>query len=336
MNLSYETVKKITCGAARISEDDGFRFYRFTEKQEEVYRRYRSGLAEKTFSTPGICLHFHTDSRNLYLKADMRPSTTRSCFAFDIFCDGKRVDSACLCNFDEKDIPSEQKRPLGEYSKNIRLGDGNKTVKIVFPWSVTPVIKEIGLDDGAFVTPVKRDKKILLYGDSITHGYDALHPSDTYAYLLSEMLHAESYNKAIGGEMFAPEVAEFADDFVPDLITVAYGTNDWNGGISRTAFRENCKGFFDNLTRNYPETPIFAITPIWRKESAEQRAMGGFDTVKEQIFDLAAHYDNVIPIVGHDLVPRSEEYFSDRHLHPNKCGFSFYAENLYNAIRQKL
>ena len=51
MNLSYDTVKKITCGAARISEDDGFRFYRFTEKQEEVYRRHRSGLAEKTFST---------------------------------------------------------------------------------------------------------------------------------------------------------------------------------------------------------------------------------------------------------------------------------------------
>ena len=67
MKLNYETAKKITCGAARVTEDDGFRFYRFTEEQEEIYRKYRSWFIEKTFSAPGVCLNFRTNSRNLYI-----------------------------------------------------------------------------------------------------------------------------------------------------------------------------------------------------------------------------------------------------------------------------
>ena len=67
-----------------------------------------------------------------------------------------------ICNFNENDIPSEEERDLGEYSKNISLGEGDKTVKIVFPWSVAPVIKEISLDDAATVMSVKRDKKIIV------------------------------------------------------------------------------------------------------------------------------------------------------------------------------
>ena len=333
MKLNYETVKKITCGAVRITEDDGFRFYRFTEEQEENYRKYRSWFVEKTFSTPGVCLNFNTNSRNLYINVDIRPSTTRSCFAFDIFCDGKMID--CICNFNENDIPSEQEGALGEHSKNISLGEGDKTVKIVFPWSVASVIKEISLDDDAYVMSAKKDKKIIMYGDSITHGYDALHPSNTYAYRFSEMINAEMYNKAIGGEVFAPEVSEHADKFTPDYITVAYGTNDWNANTEYNAFKGHSRKFFDNLTRNYPNTPIFAITPIWRKEANEQRKMGSFDNVKKQIFDIAADYDNIIPVCGYDFVPKSEEYFSDKHLHPNDYGFSYYAKSLYDAVREK-
>lgn len=333
MKLNYETVKKITCGAARITEDGGFRFYRFTQEQEEVYRKYRSWFFEKTFSTPGVCLNFNTDSRNLYLKVDVSRATTRSCFAFDIFCDEKLTD--CIRNFEDNDIPELNQRALGEYSKNTDLGEGNKTVKIVFPWSVTPVIKEISLDDGAYVTPVKSKKRIIMYGDSITHGYDALHPSNTYAYRFCEMMGAELYNKAISGEVFAPEVSEFADNFTPDLITVAYGTNDWGADTEYSVFKENSRKFYDNLAKNYPDTKILAITPIWRTEVNGQRKIGSFDNVKKQIFDIASGCDNIIPLCGYDFVPKSPEYFSDKHLHPNDSGFYFYAKNLYDAVREK-
>ena len=89
------------------------------------------------------------------------------------------------------------------------------------------------------------------------------------------------------------------------------------------------------MTKNYPDTPIFAITPIWRKEINEQRKMDGLDNVKKQIFALAANYANVMPICRDDFIPKSEEYFSDKQLHPNDYGFSFYAKNLFNAINKK-
>lgn len=193
------------------------------------------------------------------MNVDVRPATTRSCFAFDIFCNGKMID--CICNFCEDDIPSKKEGGLGAYSKHINLGEGDKTVRIVFPWSTAPVIKEISIDDDAYVMPAKRDKKIIMYGDSITHGYDALHPSNTYAYRFSEMIHAEMYNKAIGGEVFAPEVSEHADGFVPDCITVAYGTNDWNRNTEYNVFKERSRKFFDNLARNYPQHPHICNYP---------------------------------------------------------------------------
>ena len=70
-------------------------------------------------------------------------------------------------------------------------------------------------------------KRILCFGDSISQGYDALYPSNQYTPQLAKLLDAEEYNKAIGGEIFRPELALARDDFEPEYITVAYGTNDW-------------------------------------------------------------------------------------------------------------
>ena len=45
------------------------------------------------------------------------------------------------------------------------------------------------------------------------------------------------------------------EDFQPDLITVAYGTNDWRHG-TKARFEKECKGFFHNLRNSYPDTKI--------------------------------------------------------------------------------
>ena len=68
---------------------------------------------------------------------------------------------------------------------------------------------------------------MIMFGDSITHGYDALNPSFSYANRLADLLNADFVNKGIGGERFFPTLAQLKDDIEPDYITVAYGTNDW-------------------------------------------------------------------------------------------------------------
>jgi len=62
--------------------------------------------------------------------------------------------------------------PLGNFSKNIYLGDGEKTVCVYLPWSVKTLFDEISVDDNSFIEAIKPEKKLLVFGDSITQGYD--------------------------------------------------------------------------------------------------------------------------------------------------------------------
>lgn len=122
---------------------------------------------------------------------------------------------------------------------------------------------------------------------------------------------------------------------MPDYITVAYGTNDWIG-IERCTFKEKCKGFYENLINNYPESKIFAITPIWRKDMNEERVFGAFEDVEKTIRECVKGIGNITVISGFDFVPKDEKYFADFRLHPNDDGFEYYAENLYNEIKCKI
>ena len=106
---------------------------------------------------------------------------------------------------------------------------------------------------------------MLAFGDSITHGYDTLHPSGRYAAKLAERLEAEEFNKGIGGEKFFSELASLKEPFVPDYITIEYGSNDWNR-IDEETFKYNSRAFYENIVRNYPNSKIFTITPLWRKD----------------------------------------------------------------------
>ena len=73
------------------------------------------------------------------------------------------------------------------------------------------VLQEVSLADGSTLTPVRRAKKLLCFGDSITHGYDAVYPSRSYTSRLSQMLGADAHNRAIGGDTFFPELLELDD-----------------------------------------------------------------------------------------------------------------------------
>ncbi len=334
MKLGLNQIKEIATGAVLVKEENSVvSLKRFTAEQEELYRATNADFYNKTFSTSGIKFLFKTDSKNLYLDVKVSPSSSRKYFSVDVFVNGSPV--GFLDNFADIDISGDYTKneyPLGDFSKSFVLGDGVKTVCIHLPWSVNTQIKELSIDDNSFIEAVKPKKKLLAYGDSITHGYDALRPSNRYISKLASKLDAEEFNKGIGGEMFFPELAKLKESFVPDYITVAYGTNDWNR-IDNESFKCKCKEFYINLTQNYPESKIFAITPIWRKDYNEYRAFGPFENVEKYIKESVELNKNITVISGYDLVPKSERYFGDLRLHPNDDGFDCYVQNLYEKIK---
>ncbi|MBR6794365.1 MAG: SGNH/GDSL hydrolase family protein [Clostridia bacterium] len=125
------------------------------------------------------------------------------------------------------------------------------------------------------------------------------------------------------------------DDYEPDYITVAYGTNDWSKKDPET-YLADCKAFYTNLSRNYPTVPIFAITPIWRKVTEEVKMAGRFEDLERMIRLATEELPNVKVISGTDFVPHDISYFADLRLHPNDKGFAHYAENLYQAVKKEV
>lgn len=335
MNLSVEKIREITIGAARIEENNGeICLFRYTKAQDDRYKaRSYQELWKRSLCSAGIKLCFDTDSESLFLKIKVEAKTSRTYFSADVLRDGAilgyidNIGDANTDNYIALNLSD------GEFSKEFQLGGGIKRICIRLPWNMMTSIKEMRVDDGAFVTVAKNDKILLAFGDSITQGYDALRSSDRYISRLADALGADEYNKAIGGDIFFPDLAALRDDLEPDFITVAYGTNDWNS-ICEELFKENCRAFFKNLAENYPKARIFAITPIWRADFKDERVFGDFEKVAIDIREAICDIENITLIDGFDLVPQDRALFSDKYLHPNSNGFDYYFNNILSKINK--
>lgn len=334
--IPFETLQRLAFGVSYTKIADGLLYFsRFSENERNNVQP-NEYYETKILSTAGVRLEFITDSRTLELETAAQTKTrqNRMFYAFDIVCDGKLIGQ--IKNFIEPPIYPYGDYPFDDQKGVFTLPAGSKRVCIYFPFTVTGKIRSLSLDDGAALRPVAKKTKLLQYGDSITQGYDALCPSCSYASRIAARLDADAVNKGIGGSLFLPELVKDKTDFQPDLITVAYGTNDWNAAGNFDDFKRRCNAFFARLAAHYPETPIAAISPIWRADCKESRALGPFDTVAKNIRETADKYENIFFIDGFNFVPHETKYFRDAYLHPNDEGFSFYADALIKQLEKIL
>lgn len=330
MKLTLEQIKSIVNGAVRVEEADGkISFFRFTEAQEAMYLRTNKDFWRKTFATAGVSLEFVTSSKRLTLDVTASPATSRTYFNFDIYVNGER---RFVLGSETRNAPDGIHMSLrGEYE----LGEGEKKVKIYFPWTAKAKLNALELDDGASIAPVEHSRRLLIFGDSITHGYDAAEPSRSYAAQLVDALDARAINKGIGGEVFNPLLSALPDEFSPDVVTVAYGTNDWSHRPLEEFLRDS-EAFFANLWRLYPNSKIFALTPVWRGDIEKKTPMGEFSTVTKQLKRIADAIPTVTVIDCLDFIPHDALMYGPDVLHPNFLGFSFYADGVIEAIKKYL
>lgn len=322
MVLNSEQMQSIARGVVRAEEADGwFRFYRFTEEQESYYT-YNPDFLKKTFASSGVRLAFYTNSESLAFDFQFASGSSRSYGWFDLYENGAMV----------KHFGSES-ADISSGHVSLPLSAGEKLVELYFPWSQRTDLKDVTLDDGATLTPSYRKKKMIAFGDSITHGYDAIYPSQSYVCRLARMLDADVIDKGIGGDVFCPDLLKTNDPVAPDIVTVAYGTNDWSCRTPEE-YRENCRLFYTRLSELYPEAKIFAITPIWRRDASRSNSQFGAPAweTHNAIAECVEGLPNVTLIRGWDLVPHLKAFFSDFSVHPNDAGFAAYAEGLYCEI----
>jgi lysophospholipase L1-like esterase len=332
MVLGIEDIKRVTQGASKVIYEDGrFKFFRFSDEE------LKSTDSASLRSAAGIQLEFRTDGK--ILKLNVNTSQTlkiRSYFSFDIFIDGQ--PAGYIKNFNDEDCIGDYANKVyktGDFYGEFELGKGEKTVKIVFPHSLAADITDIEITDATFILPVKKEKILVAYGDSITQGYDALHPSNAYIRRMADYLNAELINKSLGGVKFLPNLAAVPNGIDADYIFVAYGTNDWNAS-DKSTLTANAESFFAEIEKNYPHTTVIVITPIWRYDYNDIKMAGSFSELTTVITEISNKYKNTFVIPGVDLIPHSEDLFGDLILHPNDKGFEYYYENLLCAIKKLL
>ena len=335
MTLNLAQIQQITTGAADVKWEEGaFWFYRFGEEQMEMYRQRSQEFYLKAHCPSGVQLRFRTNSENLGLKTVVSRGCTRDYYAVEVFVNGKELDA--LDNFRNERLPQNytvEKYTLEPREAVFALGAGEKEVRILLPWAVKLGLREVSLDDGATLVPAIPERKILCFGDSITQGYDAMYPSHKYVTRFAEYLGAAEYNKAIGGEIFYPELAAVKEKFDPDYILVAYGTNDWSK-CEREVLVDNCTRFYEAVCNTYPNAKVFALTPIWRKASDTPKRGMEFSFVAELIRSATEKFENVTVIQGDALVDADVNLYADLRLHPNDAGFICYADRLIEAVKK--
>ena len=336
MKLTDEQLISAIRGASYFTVEEGAIFpHRFTKAEEDYYEEINESFFRKALSGAGMRIAFRTNATELSLKARVEQGSSRSYYSFDVTVNSERV--ASFDNFEGRSLCGNYvgtSLPLRGVDGRADLGLGEKLVEIILPWSVRVGIEELCLNGGDSFSPVKREKLLLAYGDSITQGYDALRPSNCYATGIASDIGADLINKAIGGEIFVPKLANLADKSLnPDYVTVAYGVNDWGKCASPEIFYSNAKGFYTAISKTYPNSKIFAVTPIWYAAIGEVRGVGKFEDLSRIINEAVNDLANVTPIEGFGFVPPEPKYFGDLRLHPNDEGFAYYRRGLSEKIK---
>ena len=312
MKLTFEQIKSVTVGAVRIwQENTTVRFSKCTQKQVDAWYKLDTVLGERAEATTGVRLDFHTNSSSFAF-------TASSGSKFEIHING------LLTHF----ITDSHGSIALDTSK------GENRITLILPSHETGALSSVELDDGATLTAHKFDRKLLFIGDSITQGWNSGYDSLSYAYRVSHNLNAYSVIHGVGGGFFDESTLDDELDYDPDIVIVAFGTNDW-GRDTLEGLAEKFGSFFDKLLKKYSGKTVFAISPIWRADTYRRKGGTDFDdlclTVKN-----AALERGIIVVDGKNMVPPLTQFFSDEYLHPNALGFSIYAENLTKFIQKHI
>lgn len=309
--------------AAYADDTGALRTKRFTDYQTSVFAQR---CPTSTYQQAGMRLDFYTDAQAIEMAFRYDHLTSRIFLSVDIY-----EDDVMTYSFVEKnafDIKSGSFRH--EFEKQ-----GRKRVTVYLPYSVELIFDRIELTGESFVEPyLDYSAYAYMIGDSITHGFDAERTSQSYACVAQRRLGIDIINQGVGGYVFLEKSLDpelFANKKQPDIITIAYGTNDWAGKTNED-FCRDIDAYFVRLREIYPATPVLVITPVWRAAYYVTTKVGKFDYACSYIAEAAKKHENIYVLDGDKLVPHVYDYFRDVRLHPNDAGFATYGAGVADAI----
>lgn len=211
------------------------------------------------------------------------------------------------------------------------------TIDIWLPHLCKTDVVSLELDDNSTFKPAPMLPLCwLAYGDSITQGFCASLPTQSAISRCALALNAEVRNLGVGGSSLCPQLADHLPGRSFDLISIAYGVNDFQTDVPLTSFRRNVHRLIDALHLAHPRCPIVLITPINFNSADRMNGLGlSIRDYRQALRDIAGKLDPLWVVDGETLVPGDPRMFEDW-VHPNNAGFEQYARNLLPHFQRVL
>lgn len=215
---------------------------------------------------------------------------------------------------------------------DLGMGFGLRTVEVLLPHTVETVLLGLEIPDGQRAETVPRPaRRLLALGDSITQGMCARASENAWVVRLADALGCDLLNQGVGGALFDPAFITRDLAFTPDLVTVAYGTNDWSRGLAPAAVAETCAAVLQRVREAHHQARIIVITPLWRAdEAAPPAGRAPLGEVRAAIARVARAQGCTV-VDGALLVPALTGLYEDG-VHPNDQGFAA----MLGALRAEL
>lgn len=332
--LSLEQIRTITHGAMEITEENGaFALKRFPTNQMKGEYPEKNFFGYHAEALASIRFDFITDATSLSFEyCNTWNFTFRPLFFFTLYIDGLVFDQKGYFSVPKKvgEVLAEEEDGKIEFS----LPEGRKRVSLYFPELFHLHIRNVELSEGASIESYHYKGVLLAFGDSITQGHDVEFMGMDYIDQFARALDLDLHNFAIAGSGFRPEYIMHGAFPKPDLITVAFGTNDFRH-YSGEKFAAQMSGFFEELRKEFPDTPVIVILPLWRRIEGNIYENGSLQSVRDRIRAEALRYEKMFFVNGPEIVPHHPSFFRDPSpLHPNDLGHSSYALHLLNEVRK--
>lgn len=314
--LTHDYIKELAVGCIDTEYSmSGVSFYGSTDKQNEYWATANPEEADNSKYLSGCRIDFVTDSSFVYF------AVTRGICVLLVNGQMKRsAVASCYYKLDDE-------------------GNDLNRVTIILPESNSYewALKELQVDCGAYFVPYETEINMLFLGDDITFGYNNQdNASNTYTFYTANYFKANTLIQAPRGSTPDPDYLDPELNYEPDVIILAYGTNDWEkfkAEYTVDDFKEKLNAYIDRLLEIYPDVPVIAISPINRYN------MGG--NWKTTFYDARAAYQEVFTergffvVKGEEMIPLMHEYYYDN-IHPNPAGFIEFGKNLCAAIEDRI
>ncbi len=324
MIINSTGIEKLLRNYLEIEQtEEGLVIHRFTKRQRSVYDSQENWKIRARCPS-GVSLEMFTNARFIRLLFSIL-GRTRDWSFFDLFINDIFLDSQSS-HFHDGVLHTVEFEFAGKQEKDLQR------VTIYLPHNIYLALQSVEIIDGeALPVTGSIHKKLLCLGDSITQGMDAYYPSNTYPVQLARFFEMDLLNQGVGGYIFNACSLDEEIPYKPDLVTVAYGTNDWGIHSEHKEFMRECSLYMERLTDIFSEAKIFVITPLWRADSDQPSPMGPFSTLQKTISSVCSAYPQITVLQGLNMMPNLNRYFTDG-LHPTDEGNGHYSISLIKSL----